>query len=241
MVECWNFTLMAQRALTKSFSLSLFQRETMDCPSFVKRDKGRFYSPHPRHFPLHNLNSQCYHHRAINHLSSFSLPLQITPLPLNLSLDGRGIKVRVKSLRKDKRKRSRHIMPRQKRHRGGQPRNQNARRHGFYSPYMSQPEVQQLEQIIETEGIAKMVAVYRVKLNSALNHAPGNARLVREAAALLAKWYCSRYELNGEDKTFVKKFIRDALKTQVNAGTNLAEIINPAPKAPNESKLINIR
>ena len=132
-------------------------------------------------------------------------------------------------------------MPHQKRHRGGQPGNQNARRHGFYSPCMSQPEVQELEQIIETEGIEKMVAVYRVKLSSALNLSPGNARLVREAAALLARWYCSRYGLNGEDKTFVKKLIRDALKTQVNPQTNQAETTKTNVKSPNESKLINIR
>jgi hypothetical protein len=134
-------------------------------------------------------------------------------------------------------------MPRQKRHRGGQPGNQNARRHGFYSPYMSQPEIRQLENIIATEGIEKTVAVYRIKLSSALCQAPGNTRLVREAAALLTKWYCSRYGLNGEDKTFVKKLIRNALETQVNNplndGTNEAKSNKTAPNFPNEMKLNN--
>jgi hypothetical protein len=139
-----------------------------------------------------------------------------------------------------------------KRHRGGQPGNQNARRHGFYSLYMSQEEISRLEQIVETEGIEKMVAIYRVKLSSALSHAPGNARLIRETVALLAKWYCSRYGLKGEDRTFIRQLIRNALVKQANCRnessledvnsplnpeTNQAESAKTTPKSPNELKL----
>jgi hypothetical protein len=139
-----------------------------------------------------------------------------------------------------------------KRHRGGQPGNQNARRHGFYSLYMSQPEIRQLEKIIAAEGIEKTVAIYRIKLSSALCHAPGNTRIIRETAALLAKWYCSRHRLGSEDKTLVKKLIQSALETQVNcrtescledvnsplnAGTNEAESTENTPRSQNELKL----
>ncbi len=141
-----------------------------------------------------------------------------------------------------------------KRRRGGQPGNQNARKHGFYSPYMSRPEISELNKILVTEGIEKTVAFYRLKLISALRREPGNRRLIREAAALLANWYCAQYGLYGEYKTLVKKFIRHALQAQANcqnesylddiespgnAGTNQAESGKVPVKTRNELKLKN--
>jgi hypothetical protein len=99
-------------------------------------------------------------------------------------------------------------MPSKKRHRGGQPGNQNARKHGFYSPYMSQPEILELFKILDHGGVDRRVAVTRIKLKSALLADPANHRVLGDASRQLAKYYCCRNYVEKEDYPEFKKFIR---------------------------------
>ena len=99
-------------------------------------------------------------------------------------------------------------MGRLKRHRGGQPGNQNARKHGFYSPYMSQPEIDELNKALDQEDIDKHVAATRIKLSSALLADPSNRRLLGDASRQLSKYYRCQNHMDKEDYAEIKKFIR---------------------------------
>ena len=121
--------------------------------------------------------------------------------------------------------------------RGGQPGNQNARKHGFYSSSMSQPEIRQLLNILDREDIDRVVAIIRVKLKTALRLAPGNRRLLRETSRLLAKLYASKYECEGAEKTEFKKGVRYIFE---NAAENL-QFQSALVKAKKDDKKITKR
>jgi hypothetical protein len=104
-----------------------------------------------------------------------------------------------------------------KRKRGGQPGNQNARRHGFYSGYFDPGQVRDFRKIIEEECVPPQVAAIRIKLGSVLGSGPVNPRLLREARRLLVEYCGSKGNLNKEDRTEFRRFVRAILK---NAGTN---------------------
>ncbi|MBN1160340.1 MAG: hypothetical protein JXA17_00100, partial [Dehalococcoidales bacterium] len=67
----------------------------------------------------------------------------------------------------------------------------------------------------------------RIKLADALKQAPGNRRVLKEAARLLAKWYRSKYSMDKQYNLFFHKYIEGILeaiveKSVVLAGTNRA-------------------
>jgi len=74
-----------------------------------------------------------------------------------------------------------------KRKRGGQKGNRNARKHGFYSGTLSPAETSQLWNITNLEGVDPEIALIRVRLQSCLEHHPGNRRVIREASRLIVK------------------------------------------------------
>jgi hypothetical protein len=96
-------------------------------------------------------------------------------------------------------------LPHAKRKRGGQPGNQNARKHGLYCGTMTADEMCELWDILNAEDIDPEVAVLRIKLISALKHDPGNGRLLRDASKLLAKWSSWRLKLNKADSNRLRK------------------------------------
>ncbi len=55
-----------------------------------------------------------------------------------------------------------------KRKRGGQPGNQNARKHGYYSKHFSPEQMKQLEVIDYHKGLDPEIKLLRVKINSLL-------------------------------------------------------------------------
>ena len=99
-------------------------------------------------------------------------------------------------------------MPRIKRRRGGQPGNQNARKHGFYSPYLSREESRNLEKALAKGAADRKAAAISIKLKSALSHDPDNRRVVREACRLLYKMFDSQYNLSREEKTEFRRLVR---------------------------------
>jgi hypothetical protein len=104
-----------------------------------------------------------------------------------------------------------------KRKRGGQPGNQNARRHGFYSGYFDNSQDCEFRKIIKEEGVAPQVAAIRIKLGLVLGSGTVNPRLLREARRLLVEYYGSEGNLHKEDRAEIRRFVRAILK---NAGTN---------------------
>jgi len=99
-----------------------------------------------------------------------------------------------------------------KRKRGGQKGNRNARRHGFYSATLSPAETRQLWNITNLEGVDPEIAFVRVKLQSSLQHDPGNLRVIREASRLLVKWYSANYRLDPADRNYLKSVVENLLE-----------------------------
>jgi hypothetical protein len=99
-----------------------------------------------------------------------------------------------------------------KRRRGGQKGNRNARKHGFYSGTLSPFESCQLWNIINLEGVDPEIAFIRVKLQSSLQHDPGNRRVIREASRLFVKWYSANYRLDRTDRNYLKTVVENLLE-----------------------------
>jgi hypothetical protein len=99
-----------------------------------------------------------------------------------------------------------------KRKRGGQKGNGNARKHGFYSGTLSPAETSQLWNITNLEGVDPEIAFVRVKLQSSLQHDPGNRRVIREASRLLVKWYSANYGLDPTDRNYLKTVVENLLE-----------------------------
>jgi hypothetical protein len=100
-----------------------------------------------------------------------------------------------------------------KRKRGGQKGNLNARKHGFYSATLSPAQTRQLWNITNLEGVDPEIALIRVKLQSFLQHDPGNRRAIREASRLLVKWYSANYRLDPTDRNYLKTVVDNILET----------------------------
>jgi hypothetical protein len=98
------------------------------------------------------------------------------------------------------------------RKRGGQKGNRNARRHGFYSGTLSPAETSQLWNITNLEGVDPEIAFIRVKLQSSLQHDPGNLRVIREASRLLVKLYSANYRLDPADRSYLKTVVENLLE-----------------------------
>jgi len=122
-----------------------------------------------------------------------------------------------------------------RRKRGGQKGNQNARKHGFYSPALSPAETADLWTGINIEGVDPRVALVRVKLLSSLQHDPINRRVLAEASRLLARAYSDMYSLDATDHNFLKTIIDLILESAVAARS--ANPHGPAtpPTGPDET------
>jgi len=99
-----------------------------------------------------------------------------------------------------------------KRKRGGQKGNRNACKHGFYSGTLSPVETSQVWNITNLEGVDPEIAFIRVKLQSSLQHDPGNLRVIREASRLLAKLYSANYRLDPADRSYLKTVVENLLE-----------------------------
>ena len=99
-----------------------------------------------------------------------------------------------------------------RRNRGGQKGNGNARKHGFYSGTLTPAETSQLWNITNLEGVDPEIAFIRVKLQSSLQHDPGNRRVIREASRLLAERYSANYRLEPTDRNYLKTVVENLLE-----------------------------
>jgi len=99
-----------------------------------------------------------------------------------------------------------------RRKRGGQKGNRNARKQGFYSGTLSPAETRQLWKITNLEGVDPEIAFIRVKLQSSLQHDPGNRRVIREASGLIVRWYSENYGLDATDSRYLKAVVDNFLE-----------------------------
>lgn len=102
-------------------------------------------------------------------------------------------------------------MPRLKRTKGGQPRNQNAKTHGFYSKVLDDAEQLDLEVAEGVQGIDDEIALLRVKIKQLIEKDPDNLRLIMEATSTIARLVRTRYNLNKGQGKGVKDAITKVL------------------------------
>ena len=99
-----------------------------------------------------------------------------------------------------------------KRKRGAPRGNQNARKHGFYSPVLDETGRQDFEKAALVEGIDEEIALLRVKLKSVVEHDPDNIKLIMQAAESLSRLLRTKYNLNKSDKKGLKEAIGNVLR-----------------------------
>lgn len=100
----------------------------------------------------------------------------------------------------------------QKRKRGGQPGNQNARKHGLYSSRLSADQVCELANILNAGDQDPVLASLRIKLISAVKSAPDSRRVLMEASKILSKWFLAVYNVDKKDRALFRAFLRAAFK-----------------------------
>jgi len=98
-----------------------------------------------------------------------------------------------------------------KRKKGGQPENQNARKHGFYSKILTEAQKVQLEDAIGIEGLDDEIALLRVKLRDVLETHPEYMDLQLKAIATIARLVSVRYKIAGEQKHSLKDAVAKVL------------------------------
>jgi hypothetical protein len=130
-------------------------------------------------------------------------------------------------------------MSKLKRHRGGQPGNQNARKHGFFSASMSPEELCEFWKNLKTgDGAPRELVVLRTKVVAALNISPGNRRIINDASRLVAQWVISQDpHASRREKAKVRKAIRFVYSEIGKLSSETIESITPET-LPNFAKRI---
>ena len=98
-----------------------------------------------------------------------------------------------------------------KRKRGGQPGNQNARKHGFYSANLTPEEICEFLNATNLKAADRELAVLRIKIVSILKTSPGNRRVLMEAIKLVANQAGAKHGLDNKERNTVKKYLRKKL------------------------------
>jgi hypothetical protein len=84
-----------------------------------------------------------------------------------------------------------------KRKSGGQPGNQNACRHGFYSHVLKLPgERSVLNHAVQVKGLEEEISVLRVKLKSVLEQDPDNILLILQIVRAISRLLYVNVELS---------------------------------------------
>lgn len=99
-----------------------------------------------------------------------------------------------------------------KKQRGGQPGNQNARKHGFYSRAVDAAEALQLEDAAAVEGLDEEIAILRVRLRRLLGECPDRLDLQLDAANTLTRMVKTRYQITKEQRRSLKDAIGKVLE-----------------------------
>ena len=99
-----------------------------------------------------------------------------------------------------------------KKKRGAPQGNQNARKHGYYSPLLDDEEQRDFFQATMVEGIDEEIALLRVKLKSVIRHDPDNINLIMEASESLARLLLAKHKIGKSDKKSLKNAIGNVLR-----------------------------
>ncbi|MBM4389310.1 MAG: hypothetical protein FJ088_16365 [Deltaproteobacteria bacterium] len=124
----------------------------------------------------------------------------------------------------------------QKRTRGGQPGNQNARTHGFYSKTLTPEQQEALQDAAVVDGIDQEIAVLRVKIASILENAPQNIDVLILAMSLLARLLQTKQLIDKKDQHKLGEAFQNVLRNIAVPLRLLPEgYLSPAPKGASPS------
>jgi hypothetical protein len=108
---------------------------------------------------------------------------------------------------------STELRPR-KSHRGGQKGNQNARKHGVYSPKLNPDELKQFTHIMSTEEkIEPEPAVMRIKLLSLKYQSHANHRALLQILRGMVQWYSVHGSISPRGRKEFKNIITNAFES----------------------------
>ena len=96
-----------------------------------------------------------------------------------------------------------------KRKRGGQPGNQNARTHGFYSKELDETEKVEYLLAVKVVGLDSEIALLRVKIQSLITHDSENIRLINQAANTLAHLLSAKHNITNNDEESLQAAFRN--------------------------------
>ena len=95
---------------------------------------------------------------------------------------------------------------------GGQPRNQNARKHGLYSKVLTRDEKRELKHASALDSLDQEIAVLRIKFRSLLAQDGQNLPLINQTAATLAKLHNIRFSPTKNDTSKLKEAVTGVLE-----------------------------
>ena len=98
-----------------------------------------------------------------------------------------------------------------KRKKGGQPGNQNARKYGFYSLNLTRSQKMQMEEAALVPELDDEIALLRVKLLELAEQHPDRLDLHIKAATAIARLVEARYQINSKQKRSLKDAITKVL------------------------------
>jgi hypothetical protein len=100
---------------------------------------------------------------------------------------------------------------RRKRRSGGQPGNQNARKHGFYSKVLTPEQLETFPAATAVNGVDREIALLRVKIRSILAHDPDNLKVLLAALGSMAGLQRARQGMvhreRRESKDLYRRFV----------------------------------
>jgi hypothetical protein len=103
-------------------------------------------------------------------------------------------------------------MEEEKKKRGAQPGNRNARTHGFYAKELDETEKVEYLLAVKVEGLDYEIALMRVKIKTLIARDAGNIRLITQAANSLARLLVAKQSIDKKDKNEVKEAFQNVAK-----------------------------
>ena len=94
---------------------------------------------------------------------------------------------------------------------GGQPGNQNARKHGFYSTVLDSAQKRRLKEAALVKGLDEEVSLLRVKLQSVVENDPDNVRLILQGVVTLARLLRTSNKLGFGKEELIGEAIRNII------------------------------
>jgi hypothetical protein len=121
---------------------------------------------------------------------------------------------------------------------GGQPGNQNARTHGFYSRALTSAQQDSLQAAGDLRGVDNEIAMLRVKIFSILEEAPANTAVLLRAVTALTRLVKVRTQCPDEDKPSMQEAICNALAGLIPKGYDPGPLFKlparPESKSPDD-------